>query len=960
MYTKREQTNMQHKLLIKTVITLLVFSIHSNHIMAQNLPAPKLIEEVKKSDSNSISVPYKKYEFPNGLTVILHEDHSDPIVYVDVTYHVGSARETPGRSGFAHFFEHMMFQGSDHVGDEKHFAIVTEAGGTLNGTTNRDRTNYFETMPSNHLETALWLEADRMGYLLDAVTTKKFEIQRATVKNERGQNYDNRPYGLVFEKIGEALYPFGHPYSWTTIGYLEDIDKFELEELKNFFLRWYGPNNATLTIAGHFDEFQALEWIAKYFGNIPRGPEVQHMDKIPAILPEDRYISYEDNITFPYVSLTFPSAPSNTKEEVALDALAYLMGGGDNKNSLFYQRFVKTQKAMQASVYNPASELAGQFMMSVVAFPNEQLKDIEKEIREIIDKFDRTPINQEIFDEYVASEYANLIYSLQSVQRKGSLLAFYETFTGNPAHLGTAVRQLKELTPEDVRHVFEKYIKNKPAVVLSVYSKDNPSNIVTEDNYKRPEVPENFKPDLSEYDNLKYIKGKDDFDRSVQPKSGENPVVQIPEFWHKKWSNGIKVIGTSYEELPLTNITIKIKAGQLFEPIEKAGISEILAALMTEGTKNYSSEEFQSELKKIGSRMSVRSGISDIIISATSLNEHLDRTIHLLNELLFEPRLDENEFELIKSQQIQAIQHAKTQASTLADMAEARMIYSGNYILSRPSFGNEESISNITLQDVKKYYSQHFAPNFGEVIIVGSLNEKTASKKLSKLRTAPPKNKLLPPFIGINTPEKTTIVFTHKDKSPQSQIKVVGKGLRYDGLGDYYQAGIANFSLGGAFNSRININLRERKGWTYGARSGFAGSEYIDKFIVSTSVKADHTDSSVVEIMKELNSYVKNGIAETELEFTKNSIGQRDALKYETASQKASFMSFLIKNDFDKNLVQKQTEILENLRKSNLDDIIQKYINPDRLYIVVVGDKDIVLEPLKKLGYPLIEINPDE
>jgi zinc protease len=267
-----------------SIFWLLFVSITINQtIMAQALPQPKLIEEVKPVANSSV-IPFKKYEYPNGLTLILHEDNSDPIVYVDVTYHVGSARETPGRSGFAHFFEHMMFQGSDNVGDQKHFSIVTEAGGTLNGTTNRDRTNYFETLPSNQLETALWLESDRMGYLLNAVTTKKFEIQRSTVKNERQQNYDNRPYGLVGEKIGEALYPFGHPYSWTTIGYLDDIDKFNLENLKNFFLRWYGPNNATLTIAGKFNEKEVLQLVAKYFGNIPKGPEVKDMPKMPVTL----------------------------------------------------------------------------------------------------------------------------------------------------------------------------------------------------------------------------------------------------------------------------------------------------------------------------------------------------------------------------------------------------------------------------------------------------------------------------------------------------------------------------------------------------------------------------------------------------------------------------------------------------------------------------------------------------
>jgi len=247
----------------------------------------KLVEKITKT-GNEIVIPYEKYVLPNGLTVIVHEDHSDPVVHVDVTYHVGSAREQIGKSGFAHFFEHMMFQGSDHVADEQHFKIVSDACGTLNGSTNRDRTNYYETLPSNQLEKALWLEADRMGFLLDAVTQQKFEIQRATVKNERGQNYDNRPYGLVAETYSRNMYPYGHPYSWLTIGYLEDLNRSDVNDLKNFFLRWYGPNNATLTVGGDVKTADVLKMVEKYFGGIPRGPEVKSQSYDPVVLTSNR------------------------------------------------------------------------------------------------------------------------------------------------------------------------------------------------------------------------------------------------------------------------------------------------------------------------------------------------------------------------------------------------------------------------------------------------------------------------------------------------------------------------------------------------------------------------------------------------------------------------------------------------------------------------------------------------
>src|SRR6218665_1599918 len=352
------------KNLLSSVMLMLVASLASGQT--------KLIEKVTKQ-GNELVIPYEKYQLSNGLTLIIHEDHSDPVVHVDVTYHVGSAREEIGKSGFAHFFEHMMFQGSDNVGDEQHFKIISEAGGTLNGSTNLDRTNYYETVPSNQLEKMLWLESDRMGFLLDAVTQPKFEIQRSTVKNERGQNYDNRPYGLLGEFTSKNLYPYGHAYSWMTIGYLEDLNRSDVNDLKNFFLRWYGPNNATLTIGGDVSTKQIVKWAEKYFGSIPRGPEVPPVKLAPVKLEQDRYASYVDNYArAAQLRVIYPTVRDYDKDGAALSCLAQVLGGGGggggrgggrggggNRNSVLYQTLIKPQKALSASASNQASELAG-------------------------------------------------------------------------------------------------------------------------------------------------------------------------------------------------------------------------------------------------------------------------------------------------------------------------------------------------------------------------------------------------------------------------------------------------------------------------------------------------------------------------------------------------------------------------------------------------------------------------
>ena len=502
----------------KYMLTLAaVMALYTPTALAQ----AKMVEKVTQK-GNELVIPYEKYVLPNGLTLIVHEDHSDPVVHVDVTYHVGSAREEIGKSGFAHFFEHMMFNGSDNVADEQHFKTVFESGGTLNGTTNRDRTNYFETVPSNQLEKMLWLEADRMGFLLDAVTQPKFEIQRATVKNERGQNYDNRPYGLALEAMSKTLYPYGHPYSWLTIGYLEDLNRSDVNDLKNFFLRWYGPNNATVSVGGDVKPAEVLKMVEKYFGPIPKGPEVR-----PAVLPavsldSNRYTSYVDNYAkVPFLMVSYPTVPNYHKDMAALACLAQVLGQG--RNSVLYQNLVKTQLALQANAFSSLSELAGEFIFQIVPLPGKTLSDMENLFRASLDSFEKRGVTDEDIEKFKGGMESQLINGLQSVSGKVSQLASFQTFTGNPNKMADLLKMYTSLTKEDVMKAYADYIKGKGAVVLSITPKGQEQNIAREDNYKTDSS--NYtKPDY-DYAGLKYIKAKDNFDRKKKCR------VVVPTRW---------------------------------------------------------------------------------------------------------------------------------------------------------------------------------------------------------------------------------------------------------------------------------------------------------------------------------------------------------------------------------------------------------------------------------------------
>jgi len=916
-----------------------------------NSSNPVFVEEVKKT-GDEIVIPYKRYKLANGLTVLIHEDHSDPICYVDVTYHVGSAREQQGRSGFAHFFEHMMFQGSKNVADEQHFKIITEAGGTLNGTTNTDRTNYFETVPSNQLEKMLWLEADRMGFLLDSVTQRKFEVQRATVKNERGQRYDNAPYGLVGEKIGEALYPQGHPYSWTTIGYIVDLDRVDVNDLKRFYMRWYGANNAVLTVAGDVKTEEVLAMAQKYFGTIGKGPEVKQQIVAPFKLDAPRYISYEDNVKFPMLNIAYPTAPAYTKDDAALDVLAEILAG--SQGSPLYKAFIESKKAVSAQAYEYSRELAGQFHLAIRANASSSLTDIEKELRNVLAEWEKKGATDDDVQKFKAGYQSNLYNQLSTVQGKGASLASYYTLCKDANFLKKEIALYMSVTKEDVMRVYTTYIKDKPAVILSCVPKGKADMRAQADTWKMYD--RKIESESAEYKNLSYKEPKDDFNRAQIPAAKPAVAVTVPDFYTAKVNSTVPLIGITENEIPKVNILITFKAGHRFEPKEKSGMSQLLAAMLGQSSHQTNAEEIENKLSRLGSSLNIYSGDEDLSISIQSLKQNLKATLKIVDECLFEPKFDPAEFELEKKKQLDAIAQMQTNASALADMTYRRVLYGPDHVMSNTANGTMETVGSITLEDVRKYY-EGLNTGMASIAVSGDISKDAILTELGflrRLREGSPYNADVSPVPVI---EKTKIYFVDKKNAAQSEIRMGYIALPYDATGEFYKSTIVNFSFSGAFNSRTNYLLREIKGWTYGTRGGFSGTKYPGAFTMSGGFKANTTDSTLVELFNELKKFTEGGITDEEITFTKNAMVQSDALKYESPLQKLGFIKRVLDYDLPKDYVAQQTSILNSIGKSELNALAKKRLPYAAMVIVVVGDKASNYEKVKKLGYEVIEID---
>lgn len=908
-----------------------------------------------KETTPEFKVDFEKFTLDNGLQVILHVDRSDPVAAVALTAHVGSAREKEGRTGFAHLFEHLLFLESENLGKGGLDQMSARIGGSgANGSTNRDRTNYFQTVPKDALEKMIWAEADKLGFFINTVTEPVLAKEKQVVKNEKRQRVDNQPYGHNFAVINSNLYPEGHPYSWEVIGSLEDLQNATLEDVKEFFRRWYVPNNVTLTIAGDIDVEQTKAWVKKYFDEIPRGEAIPKLEKQPVTLKSSKRLFYEDNFArAPRLSMTWPGVPEYDEDSYALSVLTNYLSNG--KKAPLNKVLINDEKLTDnVSFYQYNSELAGQLMLTVTAFNQTDLNAVASAIKNGLKDFELNGISEEDLNRIKAGQETDFYRGLSSVLGKGFQLAQYEIFTGDPGFINQDVKNILAVTPEDVMRVYNTYIKDKNFVATSFVPKGQ-KNLVLDNSQlatiKEEKIIEGAEETFDASIAATYEKTPSSFDRSIEPPYGPSPELNIPTVWKKDLDSGIKVYGIENNEVPLVQFEIQIAGGLLLENKNKVGVSNLLAELMTKGTKNKTTEELENAIESIGASIYSYATEENIIISGTTLSKHFDKTLELVTEILLEPRWDETEFELLKQSTISSIQRSKANPNSIASDEFSKLLYGDNNILAYNNNGTEASVNSIDIMDLKDYYNKNLSPQLANFHIVGAISEADVVNALSKIDANwQPKDITIPELALPLYPEKSTVYFYDVPGAKQSVIRFGYPALKATHK-DYYPASVMNYRLGGgSFASQLTQELREGKGYTYGIRSRFNGTANKGEFVISSGVRSNVTYESAALVKEILENYGKN-YNEKDLEVTKGFTIKSTARAFETLSAKLDMLSNISNYGLSDDYAKQREAIVKNMTVEDVKALIESYIKPNQMIYLIVGDAETQLDKLEALGF---------
>ena len=870
-----------------------------------------------------IDLTYQKFVLSNGLTLIVHEDHKVPIVAVNVWYHVGSKNENPGRSGFAHLFEHLMFNGSEHF-DNDYFEALERVGATdLNGTTNNDRTNYFQNVPTSALDLVLWMESDRMGHMLGAITEEKLEEQRGVVQNEKRQG-DNRPYGVARQLIAKNTYPAGHPYSWTVIGSMEDLNAARMEDVREWFRGYYGAANALIAIAGDIDVETVHQKAQKYFGNIPSGPPVARQKAWVAKMTGSKRQIMQDHVSQARIYKVW-----NVPEWGTTDA-DYLRLAGDvlasGKTSRLYKRLVyDDQIATEVSVSVNIREIGGQVRIQATARRGTELAQLETAIDEELERF-----FQEGATERELSRVKNQFVSrfIRGIERvggfggKSDILARNEVYGGRPDYYKTTLQRVISAQPDDLTRAAHQWLSDG-VYTLEVHP---------------------F-PDFKTTGN--------DVDRSQLPQSGSPPQTDSPEISRITLPNGLKVLLSRRSSVPLLNLNLLVDAGYAADQHALPGVASLAMDMLDEGTSTRSALEISEELDYLGARLRAESDLDLSSVSLSVLKSNLDAALEIYTDVILNPAFPEQEFRRLQKQRLAQIQREKNNPTDMVLRVFPPLLYGKDhpYGNSFTGSGTEETVASLTNEDLIRFYRTWFKPNNATLVVVGDTTLSEIVSKLSKhfqdweAGPVPAKNIPL-----VEQRSQSAVYLVHRPGAVQSMIFAIQVAPPANNP-DEIAIETMNHILGGTFTSRVNMNLREDKGWSYGARTSLFDARGQRPFIVRAPVQSDRTQESMAEIVKELRGIIaERPPTEEELVKIRENRILRLPGSWETVSEVGNAIEDLIRLGLPDDYYETYPQKLRNLKLAEVSLAARRLISVNQLLWVVVGDLTKIEKGIRELN----------
>lgn len=895
-------------------------------------------------------IKYETFTLPNGLKVITHEDHRLPLVAIDLWYHVGPLNEKAGRTGFAHLFEHMMFEGSEHVGEKAHIKFVQGAGATdVNGTTDFDRTNYFETLPSNQLELGMWLESDRMGFLMEGLDRTKLANQRDVVRNERRQG-EGRPYDLANEETFRLLFPEGHPYRASVIGSHADIEAARIADIRDFHQQFYTPNNASIAIAGDFDPKQLKELLTKYFGPIPAGPKVEPVHVVTPAITAQKRSTVTDTVKLSQMTISWLTparfAPGSNDLEVAMFAL-----GGAKASRLDQALVYKSQVAQSVSCSASTLQAVGLADCTITAKPGIKLEDLEATVWKEIAKIQADGPTPE---EVQAAKATNLTRKISGLQRLGGFggiadtLDSYNQYTGDPGYLPKDIAAAESVTVASSKAAAVKYLTKDSAVVVYCV----PGKKVLND------VPRS--PDTTDADVKITNPYTADFEtaqnwRKTPPAAG--PVrpfhLAVPKTF--ALSNGMKVYYVEDKSLPLLSASVAVRAGSENNPADKGGLASLTAQAMGEATTKRDLTTLAEAQERIGVRVGVGASMDGASASMTTLTNHINEGMDLLADVVEHPAFNPADVDRLRKQRLIGLQQEGDSVGAIAARVGPKLLYGDQPYGASPS-GTLDSVQKLTRDDIAGFYAAHYGPADSALVLVGDVSEpqarKIAEASFGKWTSTAGSGATIPPAPAA---QGTHVVIVDKAGAPQSALSALALGVPVTSP-DMPTLTVMNYTLGGSFASRINMNLREEHGYTYGANSRFSPYRMGGSFGAAGLVRTNVTGAAAKEMMYELKRFPDNPPTDEELKMAKDASIRSLPGQFETSAATAGALHSIFLYDRPLDYYSTLPAKYEAVTSADVARVAKQYIHPDNMLILVVGDRATVEPQMKEVNLGPIEI----